>query len=88
MQVDIGDVPWMQHVVSCAAIRSRENVTPTFEPQLIGKHEGRFTGFDDKIVAMYAHGCTQNSCSLRCPSNFVFQRVALMPPGIAEQHAC
>ena len=56
MQVDIGDVPWMQHVVSCAAIRSRENVTPTFEPQLIGKHEGRFTGFDDKIVAMYAHG--------------------------------
>ena len=25
---------------------------------------------------------------LRCPSNFVFQRVALMPPGIAEQHAC
>ena len=56
MQVDIGDVPWMQHVVSCAAIRSRENVTPSFEPQLIGKHEGRFTGFDDKIVAMYAHG--------------------------------
>jgi transposase-like protein len=25
-----------------------------FEPQLIGKHERRFTGFDDKIVAMYA----------------------------------
>ena len=25
---------------------------------------------------------------VRCPSNFVFQRVALMPPGIAEQHAC
>ena len=25
---------------------------------------------------------------MRCPSNFVFQRVALMPPGIAEQHAC
>jgi putative transposase len=28
----------------------------TFEPQLIGKHERRFTGFDDKIVAMYARG--------------------------------
>ena len=27
-----------------------------FEPQLIGKHERRFTGFDDKIVAMYARG--------------------------------
>lgn len=28
----------------------------TFEPQLIGKHERRFTGFDDKIVALYARG--------------------------------
>jgi transposase-like protein len=28
----------------------------SFEPQLIGKHERRFTGFDDKIVAMYARG--------------------------------
>ena len=28
----------------------------TFEPQLIGKHERRFTGFDDKIVSMYARG--------------------------------
>ena len=30
----------------------------TFEPLLIGKHERRFTGFDDKIVAMYARGMT------------------------------
>jgi len=30
----------------------------TFEPQLIGKHERRFTGFDDKIIAMYARGMT------------------------------
>ena len=29
-----------------------------FEPQLIGKHERRFTGFDDKIIAMYARGMT------------------------------
>jgi len=35
--------------------RDREG---TFEPQLIGKHERRFTGFDDKIVAMYARGMT------------------------------
>jgi putative transposase len=35
--------------------RDREGV---FEPQLIGKHERRFTGFDDKIVAMYARGMT------------------------------
>ncbi|NJN63791.1 MAG: IS256 family transposase [Acidobacteria bacterium] len=30
----------------------------TFEPRLIGKHERRFTGFDDKIIAMYARGMT------------------------------
>jgi len=28
----------------------------TFEPQLIGKHERRFTGLDDKIIALYARG--------------------------------
>ena len=35
--------------------RDREG---SFEPQLIGKHERRFTGFDDKIIAMYARGMT------------------------------
>ena len=35
--------------------RDREG---SFEPLLIGKHERRFTGFDDKIVAMYARGMT------------------------------
>ncbi len=35
--------------------RDREG---TFEPQLIGKHERRFTGFDDKIIALYARGMT------------------------------
>ena len=30
----------------------------SFEPLLIPKHERRFTGFDDKIVAMYARGIT------------------------------
>ena len=29
-----------------------------FEPLLVPKHERRFTGFDDKIVAMYARGMT------------------------------
>ena len=29
-----------------------------FEPILIPKHERRFTGFDDKIIAMYARGMT------------------------------
>jgi hypothetical protein len=35
--------------------RDREG---SFEPQLIPKHERRFTGFDDKIIAMYARGMT------------------------------
>ncbi|WP_059416311.1 IS256 family transposase, partial [Cupriavidus basilensis] len=30
----------------------------TFAPILIPKHERRFTGFDDKIIAMYARGMT------------------------------
>jgi transposase-like protein len=30
----------------------------SYEPILIPKHERRFTGFDDKIVAMYARGMT------------------------------
>ncbi len=29
-----------------------------FEPQILPKHERRFTGFDDKIVSMYARGMT------------------------------
>jgi putative transposase len=29
-----------------------------FEPRLIGKHDRHFTGFDDKIIAMYARGMT------------------------------
>jgi len=32
--------------------------TGTFQPILIPKHERRFTGFDDKIIAMYARGMT------------------------------
>jgi putative transposase len=30
----------------------------SFEPQLIGKHERRLTGFDDKIISLYARGLT------------------------------
>jgi putative transposase len=28
----------------------------TFEPKLVKKHQTRFTGFDDKILSMYARG--------------------------------
>lgn len=29
-----------------------------FDPQIIGKHQTRFDGFDDKIISMYARGMT------------------------------
>lgn len=45
---DYGDVP-------INIPRDREG---TFEPQLIKKHQRRFDGFDDKIIAMYARGMT------------------------------
>lgn len=35
--------------------RDREN---SFEPRLVAKHERRFIGFDDKIIALYARGLT------------------------------
>ncbi len=41
--------------VDIAVPRDRDS---TFEPQLIGKHERRFTGFDDKVLALYARGLT------------------------------
>ena len=28
----------------------------TFEPQIVGKHQTRWTGFDEKIISMYARG--------------------------------
>ena len=30
----------------------------SFTPQILPKHERRFTGFDDKILSMYARGMT------------------------------
>ena len=41
--------------VAITVPRDREG---TFEPQLIPKHERRFTGFDDKIIALDARGLT------------------------------
>ena len=37
----------------------------SFDPQLIAKHERRFTGFDDKIVAIYARGKVFNDLKTR-----------------------
>lgn len=34
-----------------------------FEPQIIKKHQTRFTGFDEKIISMYARGMTTRDIS-------------------------
>jgi transposase-like protein len=41
-----------------AAIEVPRDREGTFEPQLIGKHERRFTGFDGQLIALYARGLT------------------------------
>ena len=41
--------------VTIATPRDRDS---TFEPQLIGKHQRRMAGFDEKILALYAKGMT------------------------------
>jgi transposase-like protein len=41
--------------LTIATPRDREG---TFEPQLIGKHQRRVPGFDEKILALYAKGMT------------------------------
>jgi putative transposase len=40
------------------AIEVPRDRTGSFEPQIIPKHERRFTGFDDKVIALYARGLT------------------------------
>jgi transposase-like protein len=39
-------------------IRTPRDREGTFEPQLIGKHQRRLPGFDEKILALYAKGMT------------------------------
>jgi putative transposase len=48
VQGDMGEV-------TLATPRDRNG---TFEPQLIGKHQRRLAGFDEKILALYAKGMT------------------------------
>ncbi len=50
----------------------------SFEPLLIPKHERRFTGFDDKIVAMYARW---HQRSLSCGGWPLLMAVSVSCPG-------
>ena len=48
LRSDVGPIP-------IEVPRDREG---TFEPKIVGKHERHFSGFDDKILSMYARGMT------------------------------
>ena len=39
-------------------LRTPRDRNSTFEPQLVGKHQRRLAGFDEKILALYAKGMT------------------------------
>jgi putative transposase len=43
------------HEIDIEVPRDREG---TFEPELIGKHQRRLPGFDEKVIALYARGMT------------------------------
>lgn len=45
---DMGDI----------TLRTPRDRQGTFEPQLVGKHQRRLAGFDEKILALYAKGMT------------------------------
>lgn len=48
VQCDLGEIP----------IQTPRDRDGTFEPELIGKHQRRLLGFDEKILALYAKGMT------------------------------
>ncbi len=48
VQGDLGDV----------TLETPRDRNGTFEPQIIGKHQRRVSGFDEKILALYAKGMT------------------------------
>jgi len=45
---DMGDIP----------LQTPRDRNGTFEPKLVGKHQRRLAGFDEKILALYAKGMT------------------------------
>jgi len=48
----------------------------SFEPQLISKHQTRWTGFDDKIISLYSRGnCLDNAVTERFFRSLKSERV-------------
>ena len=60
----------------------------TFEPRLIAKQECRFTGFDDKILALKARGMTVREIKIRdeatVRSKPIYLALAVLPDGTRD----
>jgi putative transposase len=52
--------------------RDREG---SFDPQIVGKHERHFNGFDDKILSMYARGMSVRDIRLISKRTMVWRSV-------------
>jgi putative transposase len=52
-----------------------------FEPKIVGKHQRRFEGFDDKILSMYARGMTTREIQGHLQDIY---QVEISPPLISE----
>lgn len=57
----------------------------SFEPLLILKHERRFTGFDDKIVVMYARGMTVREIQAFLAEQALSETSSTVPGGSASR---
>lgn len=60
----------------------------SFEPQIIGKRERRFTGFDQKVIAMYARGMTNAIESLHMKLRKIIKSRGHFPPVTRPQPSC
>ncbi len=48
--------------------------TASFEPQLVAKHQRRLSGFDDRVIAMYARGMQGGVSRARCAPGWASRR--------------
>src|ERR1019366_7105468 len=56
----------------------------TFEPQIVAKHQTRFTGFDDKIISMYSRGMTTREIEGHLKEMYGMDVSATLISGVTE----
>src|ERR1022692_2670465 len=56
----------------------------SFEPQIVAKHQTRFTGFDDKIISMYSRGMTTREIEGHLKEMYGMDVSATLISGVTE----